>query len=192
MRILNAFLILSHDPHHEKVAQFTSKPNCSWGQLMVIYDHGKCSFGFGVWYTRALSPAPACCLVTPSPPNNYLKTARLSTHLSKTAQNYTVTRPWLSSELPWTNQLTSELSSESHTVEDFARSLALTSADLHNLKLIFMGVEQGDLGILSAIGVKVRVVNNILRFKQLLYSIIFSFPRRIPSWEIWSFSLKNL
>jgi len=44
--------------------------------------------------------------------------------------------------------------SESHTVEDFARSLALTSADLHNLKLIFMGVEQGDLGILSAIGVK--------------------------------------
>ena len=172
MRILNAFLILSHDPHHEKVAQFPSKPNCSWGQLMVIYDHGKCSFGFGVWYTRALSlsPAPDCCLVTPSPPNNYLKTARLSTstHLSKTAQNYTVTRPWLSSELPWTNQLTSELSSESHTVEDFARSLALTSADLHNLKLIFMGVEQGDLGILSAIGVKVRVVNNILRFKQLL------------------------
>ena len=111
MRILNAFLILSHDPHHEheKATQFPSKPNCSWGQLMVIYDHGKCSFGFGVWYTRALSPAPACCLVTPSPPNNYLKTAHLYTHLSKTAQNYTVTRPWLSSELPWTNQLTSNL-----------------------------------------------------------------------------------
>ena len=45
---------------------------------------------------------------------------------------------------------------ESHNIEDFSRALELTRDDLHNLRLIFIGVEQGDLGILSAIGVKVR------------------------------------
>ena len=44
---------------------------------------------------------------------------------------------------------------ESHNIEDFSRALDLTRSDLHNLRLIFVGVEQGDLGILSAIGVKV-------------------------------------
>ena len=44
---------------------------------------------------------------------------------------------------------------ESHNIEDFSRALELTRNDLHNLRLIFVGVEQGDLGILSAIGVKV-------------------------------------
>jgi len=43
---------------------------------------------------------------------------------------------------------------ESHNIEDFSRALELTRDDLHNLRLIFIGVEQGDLGILSAIGVK--------------------------------------
>jgi len=44
--------------------------------------------------------------------------------------------------------------SESYTIDDFALALRLTAADLHNLKLIFHSVEQGDLGVLSAIGVK--------------------------------------
>ena len=47
------------------------------------------------------------------------------------------------------------LRTESHNIEDFSRALELTRDDLHNLRLIFIGVEQGDLGILSAIGVKV-------------------------------------
>jgi len=44
--------------------------------------------------------------------------------------------------------------SESHTVEDFARTLQLSKHDLQNLKMIFMSVEHGDMGVLSAIGVK--------------------------------------
>ena len=47
---------------------------------------------------------------------------------------------------------------ESYTVDDFSESLKLSSADLHNLKLIFHSVEQGDLGVLSAIGVKVSLL----------------------------------
>ena len=46
---------------------------------------------------------------------------------------------------------------ESYTIDDFAEALRLTSNDLHNLKLIFHSVEQGDLGVLSAIGVKVKL-----------------------------------
>ena len=45
---------------------------------------------------------------------------------------------------------------ESHTVEDFARTLQLSKHDLQNLKMIFMSVEHGDMGVLSAIGVKVE------------------------------------
>ena len=44
---------------------------------------------------------------------------------------------------------------ESHNIEDFARALKLTRNDLHNLRLIFVGLEQGDPGILSATGLKV-------------------------------------
>ena len=44
---------------------------------------------------------------------------------------------------------------EYHNIEDFARALKLTRNDLHNLRLIFVGVEQGDPGILSATGLKV-------------------------------------
>ena len=44
---------------------------------------------------------------------------------------------------------------ESHTIDDFARALHLNPQDVRNLKMIFISVEQGDLGILSAIGIKV-------------------------------------
>ena len=47
--------------------------------------------------------------------------------------------------------------SESYTIDDFSEALKLSSSDLLNLKLIFHSVEQGDLGILSAIGVKVEL-----------------------------------
>ena len=50
------------------------------------------------------------------------------------------------------------LHSESYTIDDFSEAMKLSSSDLHNLKLIFHSVEQGDLGVLSAIGVKVRLV----------------------------------
>lgn len=62
---------------------------------------------------------------------------------------------------------------ESHNIEDFSRALELTRDDLHNLRLIFIGVEQGDLGILSAIGVKVRhLVTN--RHVNMMISRILS------------------
>ena len=57
---------------------------------------------------------------------------------------------------------------ESHNIEDFARALELTRNDLHNLRLIFVGVEQGDLGILSAIGVKVS--SHVLTDNRLHYN----------------------
>ena len=44
---------------------------------------------------------------------------------------------------------------ESQTIDDFARALDLTPQDVRNLKMIFISLEQGDLGILSAIGIKV-------------------------------------
>ena len=53
---------------------------------------------------------------------------------------------------------------ESQTIDDFALSLHLTSQDLENLKIIFLSIEQGDLGILSAIGIKVRQ-NNVGKMK---------------------------
>ena len=57
---------------------------------------------------------------------------------------------------------------ESYTIDDFAEALRLTSTDLHNLKLIFHSVEQGDLGVLSAIGVKVKLaftdINSFILF----------------------------
>ena len=50
------------------------------------------------------------------------------------------------------------LHSESYTIDDFSEAMKLSSSDLHNLKLIFHSVEQGDLGVLSAIGVKVSLL----------------------------------
>ena len=44
---------------------------------------------------------------------------------------------------------------ESQTIDDFARALHLSPQDVRNLKMIFNSVEQGNLGILSAIGIKV-------------------------------------
>ena len=60
---------------------------------------------------------------------------------------------------------------ESYTIDDFAEALRLTSNDLHNLKLIFHSVEQGDLGVLSAIGVKVRL--GWLDLTEINISILF-------------------
>ena len=74
---------------------------------------------------------------------------------------------------------------ESHNIEDFSRALELTRNDLHNLRLIFVGVEQGDLGILSAIGVKVspHIIVDCIRITLIIY--------RIPSSETWSSSSRN-
>ena len=65
--------------------------------------------------------------------------------------------------------------SESYTIEDFARALHLSHHDLHNLKLIFVGVEQGDLSVLSAIGVKVRFIC-YLKFDNIKYLIYSRTP----------------
>ena len=70
--------------------------------------------------------------------------------------------------------------SESYTIDDFSEALKLSSSDLLNLKLIFHSVEQGDLGILSAIGVKVEH-----QWYQLYILFILLFPR-IRSSETWN------
>ena len=49
-------------------------------------------------------------------------------------------------------------------MEDFARTLQLSKHDLQNLKMIFMSVEHGDMGVLSAIGVKVEHFTNTYCF----------------------------
>ena len=44
---------------------------------------------------------------------------------------------------------------ESQTIDDFGYSLNLSWDDLEQLRTVFVSVEQGDLGILSSLGIKV-------------------------------------
>ena len=44
---------------------------------------------------------------------------------------------------------------ESQTIDDFGYSLNLSWHDLEQLRTVFVSVEQGDLGILSSLGIKV-------------------------------------
>ena len=45
--------------------------------------------------------------------------------------------------------------SESPTIEDFGYEIGMTAQETENLKLILVSVEQGDLGILHSLGIKV-------------------------------------
>merc|ERR1711915_853040 len=63
--------------------------------------------------------------------------------------------------------------SESQTIEDFARALHLTRQDMQNLMMIFNSVEQGDLGILSALGVKDSELGDVKFFFEKLINAGF-------------------
>eukprot|EP00090_Calanus_glacialis_P044939 TRINITY_DN8075_c0_g1_i1.p1 TRINITY_DN8075_c0_g1~~TRINITY_DN8075_c0_g1_i1.p1 ORF type:complete len:211 (-),score=24.45 TRINITY_DN8075_c0_g1_i1:361-993(-) len=63
--------------------------------------------------------------------------------------------------------------SESHTIDDFARALHLNPQDVRNLKMIFNSVEQGDLGILSAIGIKDSEIGDMKFFFEKLINTGF-------------------
>jgi len=63
--------------------------------------------------------------------------------------------------------------SESQTIEDFARALKLTQRDLRNLRMLFTSVEQGDLGILSAIGIKDSEIGDMKFFFEKLINTGF-------------------
>ena len=45
--------------------------------------------------------------------------------------------------------------SESPTIEDVGYEIGMTAQETENLKLILVSVEQGDLGILHSLGIKV-------------------------------------
>ena len=47
------------------------------------------------------------------------------------------------------------LHTESATIDDFGSATQMTPQDLENLKMIFISMEQGDLGILKALGIMV-------------------------------------
>ena len=47
---------------------------------------------------------------------------------------------------------------ESPTIEDFGEVIGMTKQETDNLKLILVSVEQGDIGILHSLGIKVRFV----------------------------------
>ena len=44
---------------------------------------------------------------------------------------------------------------ESPTIEDFGEAVQMSKQEVENLKLILFSVEQGDVGILHSLGIKV-------------------------------------
>ena len=48
---------------------------------------------------------------------------------------------------------------ESPTIEDFGEAVGMSKQEVENLKLILFSVEQGDVGILHSLGIKVSVCN---------------------------------
>ena len=48
---------------------------------------------------------------------------------------------------------------ESPTIEDFGKAVGMSDQEVENLKLILFSVEQGDVGILHSLGIRVRRSN---------------------------------
>ena len=57
-------------------------------------------------------------------------------------------------ELGGVNQVAIALS-ESQTIEDFGEALNLQRSDIEHLRSVFLAVENGDLGMLKSLGIKV-------------------------------------
>ena len=47
---------------------------------------------------------------------------------------------------------------ESQTIEDFGHKMALHKADVEHLRSVFMAVENGDIGMLKSLGIRVSLV----------------------------------
>ena len=49
---------------------------------------------------------------------------------------------------------------EAQTIDDFGRFLNLSNDDLEHLRMVFVSVDQGDLRVLTALGIKVQLCSN--------------------------------
>ena len=49
--------------------------------------------------------------------------------------------------------------SESQTIEEFGDKMALHRTDVEHLRSVFMAVENGDIGMLKSLGIRVRKYN---------------------------------
>ena len=47
---------------------------------------------------------------------------------------------------------------ESQTIEDFGHKMALHRADVEHLRSVFMAVENGDIGMLKSLGIRVSLI----------------------------------
>ena len=52
---------------------------------------------------------------------------------------------------------------ESPNIEDFGVAVGMSKQEVENLKLILFSVEQGDVGILHSLGIKVRQIKHHLQ-----------------------------
>ena len=56
---------------------------------------------------------------------------------------------------PTNTILTSSISSESATIDDFGHKMSLHRTDVEHLRSVFMAVENGDIGMLKSLGIRV-------------------------------------
>ena len=50
--------------------------------------------------------------------------------------------------------------SEAQTIDDFGRFLNLSNDDLEHLRMVFVSVDQGDLRVLTSVGIKIQLCSN--------------------------------
>ena len=51
------------------------------------------------------------------------------------------------------------LNSESATIDDFGHKMALHRTDVEHLRSVFMAVENGDIGMLKSLGIRVKYIS---------------------------------
>ena len=79
------------------------------------------------------------------------------------------------------------LRSESATIDDFGDKMHMHRTDVEHLRSVFMAVENGDIGMLKSLGIRVQ---SYLSASPSLF--INHCHRRIQSLEMSSFSWRNL
>ena len=60
--------------------------------------------------------------------------------------------------------------SESATIDDFGEKMSLHRTDVEHLRSVFMAVENGDIGMLKSLGIRVHTYLNGSIFSSLLPS----------------------
>ena len=85
--------------------------------------------------------------------------------------------------VPWTLQI-KYLFLESATLDDFGQKMSLHRTDVEHLRSVFMAVENGDIGMLKSLGIRVSQMSQYwCRYKLVTL--------RTQSWEMSSFSWRN-